>query len=66
MEKTGSCSSGKAMLSKSLIQFSGLIPELKKPPGEGNGNPLQYSCPENLIDIRTWWATVHAVTRSWT
>ena len=28
-------------------------------PGEGNSNPLQYSCLENLTDRRVWWATVH-------
>ena len=31
--------------------------------GEGNGNPLQYSCLENPMDRRAWWATVHGVTR---
>ena len=31
--------------------------------GEGNGNPLQYSCLENPVDRGTWWATVHGVTR---
>ena len=30
-------------------------------PGEGNGNPLQYSCLENPVDGRAWWATVHRV-----
>ena len=35
-------------------------------PGEGNGNPLQYSCLENPMDGGTWWATVHGVTKSWT
>ena len=34
--------------------------------GEGNGNPLQYSCLENPMDGGTWWATVHGVTKSWT
>ena len=34
--------------------------------GEGNGNPLQYSCQENSIDRGAWWATVHEVTKSWT
>ena len=29
-------------------------------------NPLQYSCLENSIDKRAWWATVHSVTKSWT
>ena len=33
-------------------------------PGEGNGNPLQYSCLENSIDRGAWWATVHGVTKS--
>ena len=33
-------------------------------PGEGNGNPLQYSCLENPMDGGTWWATVHGVVKS--
>ena len=32
-------------------------------PGEGNGNPLQYSCLENPKDRRAWQATVYRVTR---
>ena len=32
--------------------------------GEGNGNPLQYSCLENLMDRGAWWAAVHGVTES--
>ena len=32
--------------------------------GEGNGNPLQYSCLENPIDGGAWWAAVHGVARS--
>jgi len=32
--------------------------------GEGNGNPLQYSCLENSVDRGAWWATVHGVTKS--
>ena len=39
----------------------GLIPGLRRPPGEGNGNPLQSSCLENPMD---WRATVHGVTES--
>ena len=35
-------------------------------PGEGNGNPLQYSCLENPMDREAWWATVHGVAKSWT
>ena len=33
---------------------------------EGNGNPLQYSCLENLMDRGAWWATVHGVVSSQT
>ena len=35
-------------------------------PGEGNGNPLQYSYLENSMDRRAWWATAHVVSKSWT
>ena len=42
----------------------GLIPELGRSPGEGNGNPLQYSCLENPRDRKAWWATVDGVTKS--
>ena len=41
----------------------GSIPGLGRSPGEGNGNPLQYSCPENPMDRGAWPATVHGVTR---
>ena len=34
--------------------------------GEGNGNPLQYSCLENPMDGGAWWATVHRVAKSLT
>ena len=44
----------------------GLIPGLGRSPGEGNGNPLQYSCLENSMDGGTWWATVHGVAKSQT
>ena len=39
---------------------------LVKAIGEGNGNPLQYSCLENPMDGRAWWAAVHGVARSQT
>ena len=45
---------------------SGLIPGLGRSSGEGNGNPLQYSCPENPIDRGAWQAIVHGVAKSWT
>ena len=42
----------------------GLIPGLGRSPGEGNGNPLQYSCLENPMDGGAWWAAVHGVAKS--
>ena len=42
----------------------GSIPGLGRSPGEGNGNPLQYSCQENPMDREAWRATVHGVTNS--
>ena len=41
----------------------GSIPGLGRSSGEGNGNPLQYSCLENPMDRGAQWATVHGVTR---
>ena len=41
----------------------GLIPELGRSPGEGNGNPLQCSCLENPMDGGAWLATVHQIAR---
>ena len=43
----------------------GSIPGLGRSRGEGNDNPLQYPCPENLMDRGDWWAAVHGVTKSW-
>ena len=42
------------------------IPGLGRSPGEGNGNPLQYSCLENPMDRGAWWATVHGVAKNQT
>ena len=42
----------------------GSIPGSGRSPGEGNGNPLQYSCLENPMDGGAWWATVHGVAKS--
>ena len=39
-------------------------PGQNDPPGEGNGNPLQYSCLENSMDGGAWWAIVHRVAKS--
>ena len=62
--------SKQSILSLSAKEFAcqagdmGLIPESGKSPGEGNGNPLQYSCLGNPMDRGVWWATVHGVTKS--
>ena len=42
-----------------------LIPESGRSPGEGNDNPLQYSCLGDLVDRGTLQATVHGITKSW-
>ena len=44
------------------VRDSGLIPGLGRFPGEGYGNPLQYSCLEDPMDRGGWQATVHEVT----
>ena len=46
--------------------YMDLIPGFGRPPGEGNGNPSQYSCQENSVDRGTWWATVHGAAKSQT
>ena len=43
---------------------AGSIPESGRSPGEGNGNPLQYSCLGNPMGRGAWWATVHGVAES--
>ena len=48
------------------VRDAGSIPGLGKFPGGGHGNPLQYSCWENSMDRRAWWATAHGVTKSQT
>ena len=48
------------------VRDRGLVPGAGRSPGEGHGNPLQYSCLENPMDGEAWWATVHGVAKSWT
>ena len=48
---------------KNLLANSGSIPGSGRSPGEGNGNPLQYSGVENRMDGRAWRATVHGVAK---
>ena len=50
----------------SLEMFRSKITGLGRSPGEGNGNPLQYSCLENPMDRGAWRATVHGVAKSGT
>ena len=45
------------------IRDAGSIPGSGRSPGEGHGNPLQYSCLENPMGRGAWWATVHGVTK---
>ena len=58
----GLCSDGK--VSAYNAGDLGLIPGSGRFSGEGNGNPLQYSCLENSMDGGAWQATVHGVTKS--
>ena len=46
------------------VRDEGLIPRSGRFPGEGHGNPLQYSCLENSMDRGAWQVTVHRVTKS--
>ena len=57
MVKTPRANAGKA-------RDVGLIPRLGRSPGEGNGNPLQFSCLENSMDRGAWRTTVHGVTKN--
>ena len=45
---------------------TGSIPGSGRSPGEGHGNPLQYSCLENPMDRESWWSTAHRVAKSQT
>ena len=58
---TNSLSVGKE--SAFSAEDQGSIPGLGRSPGERNGNSLQYSCLENLVDREAWWATVYGLAR---
>ena len=63
LSRTSPCGSdGKA--SAYNAEDPGLIPGSGRSSGEGNGNPLQYSCLENPMDEGAWWAAVHGVAKS--
>ena len=46
------------------VRDTGLVPGSGRSPGEGHGNPFQYSSLENPMDRGAWWATVHRVAQS--
>ena len=47
------------------VRDVGSIPRWGRSLGGGHGHPLQYSCLENAMDSKAWWATVHRVAKSW-
>ena len=49
-----------------MLRGTDLVPGSGRSPRGGHGNPRQYSCLENPMDIKAWRATVHGVTKSWT
>ena len=57
---------GASLVAQTVKRLSAMqeIPGSGRSPGEGNGNPLHYSCLENSMDGGAWWATVHGVTKS--
>ena len=57
-DQESACSAGDA-------RDAGSIPGSGRPPGEENGNPLQYSCLESAMDRGAWQAILHGVTKSW-
>ena len=56
MDKESTCNAGEL----------GLIPGSGRSPGEGNCNPLEYSCLKNPVDRGTWWTTARGVEKSQT
>ena len=57
VDKESACNAG------DTGDVGGLIPGLGRSPGDGHGNPLQYSCLENPMDKEAWWATVQRVAK---
>ena len=47
------------------LRYAGSVPGLGRSPGEGHGNPFQYSCLETSVERGAWWATLHGVAKSW-
>ena len=61
---TGFPGGSEVKVSASNVGDLSSIPGSGRSPGEGNGNPLQYSCLENPMDGEAWYATVHGVAKS--
>ena len=66
MDTKASLSGSEVKVSACNVQDLGSIPGLGRFPGEGNGNPLQYSCLKNPSDRGAWWSTVHEVAENHT
>ena len=64
MELTWASLAAQTVKNLPAIQETSVDPWVGKIPGEGNGNPLQYSCLENPMDRGAWWAIVHGVAES--
>ena len=66
------CTSQEVVVVKNLPADGGDVRDMgstlgsERSPGEGHGNPLQYSCLENSMDRGAWWATVNRVVQSQT
>ena len=54
----------KICLSGQEMQDAGLIPVLGRSPGEGNGNPFQYSCLDNPVDRAAWQAIIYGAAKN--
>ena len=66
LDKTGFPGGSDGKESACIVGDLGSISGLGKSSGEGNDNPLQYSCLEDFMDSGAWWATVHGVAKSQT
>ena len=60
----GGCSGKEPACQFRRLRDKGSIPGSGRSPGEGHGNPLQYSCLENPMDRGSWWAAVHGVVKN--
>ena len=62
LRHSGDIESMKSLCTEQMLESPAPLPSR----GEGNGNPLQYSCLESPMDRGAWWAAVHGVAQSWT